>query len=207
MATLDPERERQRLTELYAAMSEGELQEIAGDLGSLSESAKQALSGEIARRGISLPPEPPPVDQIEVRDLVIIRQFRDLPEALLARGRLESVGIECFLADDNMVRMDWFISNFVGGMKLKVKREDSEIANSILNDPIPENFDVEGVGEYQQPRCPKCKSVDVSFEQLHKPLAYSSAWIGVPIPFQRKTWKCHECGQRWQDEGTEENKE
>ena len=200
MTTVDPERERQRLSELYAGMSDGELQEIGEELGSLSESAKQALSGEMARRGISLPAEPPPGDEIEVRDLVSIRQFRDLPEALLARGRLESSGIECFLGDDNMVRMDWFISNFVGGVKLKVKREDAEIAHSILNEPVPENFDVEGVGEYQQPRCPECKSVDISFEQLHKPLAYGSAWVGVPIPFQRKMWKCQECGHQWRDE-------
>jgi len=43
--------------------------------------------------------------------MVTVRQFRDLPEALLARDSLVSAGIEAELADDNMVRMDWFISN------------------------------------------------------------------------------------------------
>jgi hypothetical protein len=81
---------------------------------------------------------------------------QNLPEALLAKGILDSSGIECFLTDDNMVRMDWFISNLLGGVKLLVNREDVEAATAILDEPTPELLDVEGVGEYQQPRCPEC---------------------------------------------------
>ena len=40
-------------------------------------------------------------------DLVTIERFRDLPEALLAKGKLESAGIRCFLADSELVRTDW----------------------------------------------------------------------------------------------------
>ena len=71
-----------------------------------------------------------------------IRRFRDLPEALLAKGGLESAGIECFLADDNMVRLDWFISNLLDGVKLLVNSGDAEDAVTVLNQSIPENFDV-----------------------------------------------------------------
>ena len=81
---------------------------------------------------------------IEFQDLVTIRQFRDLPQAILAKGVLDSAGISCFLADENIVRMDWFISNLVGGVKLKVGREDMEAANSVLEEPAaeePEEFD------------------------------------------------------------------
>ena len=74
---------------------------------------------------------------VEWEDLVILRQFRDLPEALLAKGSLASAGIESFLADDNMVRMDWFISNLVGGIKLCVRPEDAEAALEMLEQPIP----------------------------------------------------------------------
>ena len=52
---------------------------------------------------------------------VTLRQFRDLPEALLAKGSLESAGIQVYLVDDNMIRMDWFISNLLGGIKLNVR--------------------------------------------------------------------------------------
>ena len=68
--------------------------------------------------------------QLEMRELVTIRQFRDLPEALLAKGSLESAGIACFLADENMVRLDWFISNFVGGVKLMRRRGCRERAEA-----------------------------------------------------------------------------
>ncbi|HZQ91963.1 MAG TPA: hypothetical protein VFA60_09240 [Terriglobales bacterium] len=40
--------------------------------------------------------------------LIVVAQYRDLPEALLAKGKLESAGIECTMTDDNIVRMDWF---------------------------------------------------------------------------------------------------
>src|SRR5882672_7722622 len=77
---------------------------------------------------------PDPEDELNFRELVTIRKFRDLPEALLAKGRLESSGIESFLADDNMVHMDWLISNLLGGVKLKVEAANAEIANEILNE-------------------------------------------------------------------------
>jgi hypothetical protein len=80
-----------------------------------------------------------------------------------------------------------------------VSPEDAVAAVEILDQPIPEGFDVEGVGEYQQPSCPKCQSLDITFEQLNKRVAYTSAYFGVPIPLKRKLWKCQACGERWQD--------
>jgi len=76
---------------------------------------------------------PDPEDQLDVRDLVTIRSFRDLHEALLAKGSLDSAGIESFLADDNMVHMDWLISNLLGGVKLRVESANSDIAIEILD--------------------------------------------------------------------------
>ena len=142
----------------------------------------------------------PGSDVVERRELITIRKFRDLPEAILAKGLLESSGLECYLADDNMVRMDWFISNFVGGVKLQVKPEDGEAANAILEQPIPEQFELDDLGEYQQPECPKCGSLDTVFEALNKPIAYTSAWIGVPIPVHQEGWQCKSCGYHWDDE-------
>jgi hypothetical protein len=85
---------------------------------------------------------PNPEDELNFRELVTIRKFRDLPEALLAQGRLESSGIESFLADDNMVRMDWLISNLLGGVKLKVEEANVEIAEEILSQEISDDFDL-----------------------------------------------------------------
>jgi Putative prokaryotic signal transducing protein len=204
MCSLDPEEERRRLTELYAHMADTELESIAGDSSELTEVARQAVENEIARRGglktdAADLPSVRGRDAVELADLVSIRQLRDLHEALLAKGVLDSAGIECFLVDDNIVRMDWFISNLVGGIKLCVKREDAEAALDLLEQPIPDEFDVEGVGQYEQPRCPKCESLDVAFEELNQSVAYVSAYVFVPIPLHRKGWVCHSCKQEWRD--------
>ena len=218
MVFVDPEKERQRLTQRYAEMTLGQLQKIAADAPELTNMAGQLLSEEIVRRGATPPafdqatiPPPAPTDEPDetieeagsalpdpdLPPAVLLRRFRDLPEALLAKGRLETAGINCFLADENMVRMDWFISNLLGGVKLMVDEADAEEAASILDQPTPESFEVEALGEYQQPRCPKCGSLDVSFEELDKKISYTTAYIGIPIPTHNKGWNCHACKHRW----------
>src|SRR5487761_1469457 len=137
--------ERRRLSQVYAAMSDGELRELAREAGSLTDEARTALASEMERREIAaeepgdaedssgaVVPEP------EFRDLLTIRQFRDLPEALLAKSVLESAGIECFLGDDNLIRMDWLWSNLLGGIKLRVRKEDALVASRLLEgDGLP----------------------------------------------------------------------
>lgn len=204
MSTFDDLKERIRLANTYAAMTDGELQRLARTPESLTETAWEALEDELDRRHLESPTDSSePSPQIDVQKLVTIRQFRDLPEALLAKGSLESAGIECFLRDDNMVRLDWFISNFIGGIKLSVRPEDVPNARQLLDEPILEGLYVQGVGLYEQPRCPKCASLDVNFRELDRPIAYLSAFLRVPMPVQRKAWRCHDCSAEWEDdEGT-----
>jgi len=212
---LDDHRERRRLEENYAGMTDGELQRLARSAESLTELAWDALEDELDRRHLDFDeldfaedeypdgPPPEPRQQLEMRELVTIRQFRDLPEALLAKGSLESAGIECFLADDNLVRLDWFISNFIGGIKLKVRDADAENAQNLLDEPILEGLYVHGIGLYEQPRCPKCQSLDVNFQELDRPIAYMSAFLHVPMPVQRPAWRCHTCGAEWEDDASD----
>lgn len=61
--------------------------------------------------------------------LVTIRQFGDMSEALLAKGCLESAGIESFLADLNVTRLEWPISR---GLRLQVNSGDAETALAVL---------------------------------------------------------------------------
>jgi hypothetical protein len=130
--------ERQRLSQLYAAMSDGELRELAREAGSLTDEARTALAAEMERREIAAEeteaedPNEAVLPESEFRDLLTIRQYRDLPEALLAKSVLESAGIECFLGDDNLIRMDWLWSNLLGGIKLRVRQEDALVASRLL---------------------------------------------------------------------------
>jgi len=68
------------------------------------------------------------VDERKTAELVTIRQFGDMSEALLAKGCLESAGIECFLADANMARLDWPVI----GTRLQVSADDAETAVAML---------------------------------------------------------------------------
>ena len=212
----DEERERRRLAANYAGMTDGELQRLARHAESLTELAWEALEDELDRRHIdsehefpddeSNDPSGAKRERVEVQELLTLRQFRDLPEALLAKGSLESAGIECFLADENLVRLDWFISNFIGGIKLNVHAADFENARKLLDEPILEGLYVQGVGLYEQPRCPKCRSLDVNFQELDRPIAYMSVFLHVPIPLQRSAWRCHACDAEWDDDGTEDSR-
>jgi len=193
-----PEQERARVAGVYSAMSDEELGQIAESGDELSATAQEAFGAEVARRGLKMTIAPPRGEDVfEFNEAVTLRQFRDLPDALLAKGSLESAGIQAYLVDDNMVRMDWFISNLLGGIKLKVRPEDAEAASEILNQPIPEMLEVEGVGNFEQPRCPRCQSLDVSHEELDKPVAYMTAYAGVPVPVYKSGWTCHACGNEW----------
>jgi hypothetical protein len=198
---MNPDEERSRLASLYSSLSDEELQQIAGSGDELTADANEVLHAEMARRGFTAAIAPPR-DQavLEFEGTVTLRKFRDLPDALLAKGSLESAGIEAFLVDDNMIRMDWFISNLLGGIKLQVRAQDAPAAEEILSQPIPESVDVEGIGEYEQPKCPKCQSLDISFRGLDKLPTYGSASIGVPVPIHKEAWLCYACGHEWKDE-------
>ncbi len=206
MADSNSDEKRQQITQVYSGMADGELQKLAEEAWSLTDIGKEELKFELARRGLEIELAKSETAEVETNNLVVLRQFRDLPEALLAKGALESAGFQCFLADDITIRMDWLWSNALGGIKLCVKTEDVDAATQLLDQGIPEGFEVTGAGEYRQPHCPNCESLDISFEDLNKPVAFTGIFLGVPIPLSRRRWKCSSCGNVWQesDEGSEQ---
>lgn len=206
MSQIDLEKERQRLAALYGGMEDLELEEIAAESYSLTDVANQVLRSELSRRGIVLgqettEPAAKDASKAEPPRPVIVRRYRDLPEASLAKSILDSAGIESILVDDNIVRIDWFYSNLVGGIKILVRKEDAETAVKLLEQEVPEKFEVDGIGEYVQPQCPNCKSMQVSFNGLDKRATYTGLAVGLPIPITNKDWKCDACGNEWEDDG------
>src|ERR1700730_6792793 len=128
--------------------------------------------------------------------LVTLQRFRDVPEALLAKGKLESAGIACALADGNLVRMDWLLSNAIGGIRLQVHAEDFDTARANPAEPIPPEFSEEEVGEsFAQPRCPRCYSLDIGFEKINRFWTYG-LWLllSFPILVRKDSWKRYSCG-------------
>lgn len=190
------------LRENFSRMTEDELLQSARNADSLTDSARSVIADELRRRGLT-PPDPAGWSEWERQRWITVAKFRDLPEALLAKGSLESAATDCHLVDDNIVRLDWFWSNLIGGIKLVVKPDEVESARQMLSQPIPERFEVSGVGDYEQPRCPKCGSLDITFQELDAPVAYVSAYFNFPIPLQRPAWRCHLCYSQWEEDAAD----
>jgi hypothetical protein len=142
MAKIDPEKERERLTALYEAMTDLELEKVGGNPGALTDWAFEALREECSKRGLDWAGKdllvPSKMVHVEAEvDLgnkpVILRKYRDMPAAFVEKGILEDAGIECFLQDDNVVGINWFLSNAIGGVKLIVREKDAEESERLLN--------------------------------------------------------------------------
>jgi Putative prokaryotic signal transducing protein len=135
---MNNESERERLARIYAEMGEEELRQLAADEKSLTEVARETLEAELTSRGIGklqpLAKEPRQYSG----PLVMVKRFRDLPEAFVARSILDSAEIDSFLADENLVRIDWFYSNLIGGAKLMVRPEDFQEATALLDESANE---------------------------------------------------------------------
>jgi len=148
MANIDHGEERSRLATRYAEMTDTELTELAQDQSTLTDDARSVLESEFSRRGLPFErTDPVAAGDLNDTRLVILRQFRDLPEALAAKNALDSAGIPCFLAHANTVRMDWLWSNALGGVKLWVREEDVREATGLLDQDFSEAADKEQSAE------------------------------------------------------------
>lgn len=87
-----------------------------------------------------------------VSGLVTIATFDNPIEANISKGKLEIENISCTLFDENIVSINWLFNNPVGGIKLKVTREDAERARKLLEEEI----------EPCELKCPVCESKNVS---------------------------------------------
>ncbi len=156
----------------------------------------------------------------------IAARFRDIGEAQAARSALDAAGIECTLADENLVSVDWGASQAVGGVKVMVRAEDLEEARAILfqsplplaGAPHPPSGQLlpqagEGTPSHQ---CPDCGSPDaqpIPRFRLFALIALAFIGVGVAVGepllavtaliavaagvLLMPTHRCQTCGTRW----------
>ncbi len=186
-------------------MSETELMDLARKYDDLVEAAQAALRAEFAKRGL----EPPLIEEVEEAPAdaepapVTVEQYRDLPEALVARAVLEEAGIRSFLSDENTVGMNWGLSNAVGGIRLQVAAEDEAAAREVLSEPAPQQFATDSGEDFVQPVCPECGSMDVIANDPDRKVMAASMLIGIPLPHRRPQeveWRCLECDSTWAED-------
>lgn len=134
--------EAKRLREAYTRLTEDEIIEMALiPQDQYEPGIYELITAEVQRRGLK--------DKIEelaketeaqgsefppLQSLTTVGVFYKNVDAYLARSRLESAGIECFLADEYIISADWFLANAVGGIKLRTRIEDGERAKQILSE-------------------------------------------------------------------------
>ena len=138
MTSPDTERERQRLAEVYAGEADAELTDLAQEGGPLADVARTAWRQELNRGGIRAPvrESTQPPHGVESPSVVTVRQCLTVQEAPVAKCILDSAGIERFLADQNVISMNWLWSKAVGGVKLPVRTTDAAIVSDLLNQKL-----------------------------------------------------------------------
>jgi len=225
-----PEEDAAKLEQRYKLRTDKELLADARHYDEMVDAAKVAIRAEFERRGLEPPmvyewvtdepldsrPEPAPDKNVQ---LVTVQRYRDLSEAIVARSVLESAGILCFLQDENVVRLDWGYSNFIGGMRLQVEAKDEVEAIELLKPSASQRIDVPGAGSFEQPVCPKCGSDNVVTYDAGLKRAAALVFLGVwfsyvllwPMMLWRivsgqlkankpEQWHCMNCGCNWTDD-------
>lgn len=156
--------------------------------------------------------------------LVTLMAFDDVAIAHIARTKLESAGIPCFLADANLIAQDWFYANALGGVKVQVFESDVPEALALLGgDPLPEENaagaedfapdDESGPGSPEdnppcpddglfipEAVCPNCGGSDI-VDRTPKRLLLFVSWCvgGLPLRWRRVFHRCRSCGCRWSE--------
>ncbi|HEU4365380.1 MAG TPA: DUF2007 domain-containing protein [Candidatus Krumholzibacteria bacterium] len=132
---------------------------------------------------------------------VTVASFSQPIEAHLARTKLESEGIPCVVGDENLVRVDWLLSNAVGGVKLKVPPYVADQARDVLR-PRPHLVMVAADDEPSDGEmiCPRCRSYDVYYQRFSQRLAGVFILLfGFLVPWRDRRWSCKQCGYEWKE--------
>jgi len=129
--------------------------------------------------------------------LITLKTFSSDISAHLLKTRLESEGVECFILDENIVRLNSFYDLAVGGIRLQVREEDYERSKALIESWEDRPYLDE---EDRELKCPKCQSTTVyagfkSFKTAAGWLTLAISLLLVVYPFFTKTvFRCKECG-------------
>jgi len=125
----------------------------------------------------------------------------DSIQAHIIRGRLEAEGLHPSVAFEHHIRMNWFISNALGGVRVQVPPSEQEQALVIVNRINDKSYQqlLEEQEETQDDLvCPACDSKDVTRSRFTESLALVLLWfLMVPVPFQTGAYNCRSCKHHW----------
>ena len=134
--------------------------------------------------------------------------FTQPHEAHIAKGLLESGGIETIIRDEFTAQVQNFYSNAIGGVKVDVKESDFEEGISILKEG---GYIIEGVLSGLQhletvelecttnkSRCPYCNSDNISLKKEPNLLTVIVYFVlGAFFPIFKRSYVCFDCNKHW----------
>jgi hypothetical protein len=200
MARVDLAQETLRLNNLYAAMSDEELLGLMNDIDDLTDIARDALSAQIAARGIKSRPlertrSAPGLDR--PGETAAPHGFEDLALGGITVAECETsdeAGLLSFVLGEAGIRSVVRATEGKFDMTLprvRVAPEDAERAAAVLTNPIPDSVRREYAetsydnASFADQRCPRCNSIDILLQPENP--AYLNDWL------------CSNCGYDWQD--------
>ena len=141
-------------------------------------------------------------------DWKTIITFTSPQEAYMAKGYLESRGIESFILDDMMAQVNFLYSNAIGGVKVLVSDADYEQGIEVLkkggyiNMNIAETkskFNIVSADKRTDKRiCPFCQSDNVGNKKgLNTLSALIYLIMGFFVPIYKSTYCCYDCEKEW----------
>jgi len=131
-------------------------------------------------------------------ELTTIATFSYPVEAYIPKTKLKTEGIWSFVADETIVMTNWLYCNAVGRVKLQVREADVHRALQILDREVgPAKF-----AEDDNLRYPACGCFSTRYEKYSLRLVFASwLFLGFPLPFRKRKWKCSHCGHEWRIAG------
>ena len=108
--------------------------------------------------------------------LTTIAQYREAPEAYLAKGALAAEGIEAVITDEQIVGINWLYSDAIGGVKLAVKSESARRAADVLR-PVVER----DVQEHSSPQIRLHQAIGVLTILALAALAIPMLVVALPV--------------------------
>lgn len=142
---------------------------------------------------------PPEAEAQEPGTLVTIATFEAPLKASLLASRLETSGIQCFIADAETVGMYQLLTSAVGGVKVQIREQDAPRAAYVIRELGLDTADRPSAG---RPPCPECGSLQVARHGLSIGQAVLAVLsLGVLSVFFAVRWKCGRCQHTWHQAG------
>jgi hypothetical protein len=124
--------------------------------------------------------------------MITLTKVSYIHEADMICMKLETAGIQSFIADEALSSVYPLYSGALGGIRIQINEDDLEHAREILGDTTAVD-----TGMF---KCPKCSSDSIEYENVSKRSAFLSLFlVSMPITWNKRKCTCNECGHTWKD--------